>query len=184
MTHLQRFFCFVSIFSLSTTIVAADTFSRLDAKGNITTKKSACIKDNASGLVWELKAAGDSIRGKDKTFRWGGKGADIKEKTIAFDDWSALVADANKTALCGFKDWRVPHIDELKHLYSQQTDADVATTYFPDTLPLPYWSVSSYSNYPEHAQTVHFGNGASYYYHGYRGNALPVRLVRGQMNLK
>lgn len=157
--------------------VSTDTYVSLDAEGNLSSITPRCLQDNKTNLVWELKTDDDSLHGKDKTFRWGGVGAD-KVGSIAFDDWNALVKAANKNALCGFTDWRVPTIDELKQLYTLQQSSEIKP-YFSNTQASAYWSVSAYEKYPEHAQTVYFGNGVSYYYNGYRGNPLPVHLVRG-----
>ncbi|ARU26564.1 hypothetical protein CBR65_03515 [Cellvibrio sp. PSBB006] len=157
--------------------VSADFYISLSAEGEPTSTAARCLQDHQTSLVWELKADDDSLHDKDKIFRWGGVGAD-KVGSIAFDDWNALVKAANNDTLCGFTDWRVPTIDELKQLYSLQQSSEIKP-YFSNTLASPYWSVSAYEKYPEHAQTVHFGNGVSYYYNGYRGNPLPVHLVRG-----
>jgi hypothetical protein len=157
--------------------ISADPYISLNAEGEPTSSAIRCLQDNKAKLVWELKTDDDSLHGKDKTFRWGGVGAD-KVGSMAFDDWNALVKAANKEALCGFTDWRVPTIDELKQLYTLQQSSDIKP-YFSNTQETPYWSASAYEKYPEHAQTVHFGNGVSYYYNGYRGNPLPVHLVRG-----
>ena len=173
---------------------SGERYVNLDAKGKtIRTKKTVarCVKDTNTGLVWELKTDDDGVHDKDKSFRWGGIGAD-KIGSIFFDDWNNFLTTTNKEKLCGFNDWRVPTIDELKSLVvsgaanqigseSSEQKPAINTEYFALTLPSPYWSVSAYENYPDHAQTVHFGNGASYYYNGYRGNQLPLRLVRGSV---
>ena len=157
--------------------ISAGPYIPMNAEGEPTSTAARCLQDTETQLVWELKTDDDSLHGKDKTFRWGGVGAD-KVGSMAFDDWNALVKAANKNALCGFTDWRVPTIDELKQLYTLQQSSDIKP-YFSNTQETPYWSASAYEKYPEHAQTVHFGNGVSYYYNGYRGNPLPVHLVRG-----
>ncbi len=157
--------------------VSADSYIPLNAEGEPTSTAARCLQDNKTNLVWELKTDDGSLYDKDKTFRWGGVGAD-KVGTVSFDDWNVLVKAANKNVLCGFTDWRVPVIHELKLLYNLLQTPE-AKHYFSNTQASPYWSVSAYEKYPEHAQTVHFGNGVSYYYNGYRGNPLPVHLVRG-----
>jgi len=172
-----------SVFSLLTGVsehaIADETrFSRIDATGEQATVDTArCVTDQLHNLTWQLSPgeATEQVR-----VRWGGAGAE-KTGEIFFDDWNALITQTSKESLCGYNDWRVPTVDELKTLL-QPARGDspwINTEYFPDTLPEAYWSVSSYANYPEHGQTVHFGNGNSYYYHGYRGNPLLVRLVRG-----
>ena len=161
----------------------APLYKKLNIKGKKANDKpgiARCVVDATTGLVWELKTDDDSIHDKDNTYRWGGIGAE-KIAELFFDDWNSLVDASNKEKLCGFTDWRVPTIDELKTLVVAGGEPTINTEYFPLTLPNPYWSVSAYKNYPEHGQTVHFGNGFSYYYNGFRGERLPVRLVRDKL---
>lgn len=169
---------------------------------------AACVRDAVTGLVWELKTDDGGIHDKDNSYRWGGMDVEllyVEEKAVerkaverkglerdgverksakangvtVADDWNSLLTVTNNNTLCGFEDWRVPAIDELQSLILSGREPTIDTDYFPRTLPNPYWSISPYANYPEHGQTVHFGNGTSYYYNGYHGNRLPVRLVRG-----
>lgn len=147
---------------------------------------ASCVKDSDTGLLWELKTDDGGIHDKDNGYRWGGMGAEVdahKKEAGTFDDWNSLVMGSNKEKLCGYADWHVPNIDELKTLIdTTNPELTINSHYFPLTLPMPYWSTSAYANYPEHGQTVHFGNGTSYYYNGYRGNPLQVRLVRGAIS--
>ena len=139
-----------------------------------------CVLDRNTGLTWELKTDDGGVHDKDNDYRWGGTGAE-KIGTLFYDDWNNFLDNTNSEKLCGFSDWRIPDIDELKTLLvADNQPLTIDTTYFSQTLTSPYWSVSAYAQYPEHAQTVHFGNGASHYYNGYRGNRLPLRLVRGK----
>ncbi len=139
-----------------------------------------CVTLPESGLTWELKTDDGGIHDKDHTYRWGGNGAEQQGK-IFFDDWNNLVNATNTEKLCGFDDWRVPTIDELKTLVTNTSGQPVFDgAVFPFTLTQPYWSASAYAHYPEHAQTVDFSTGTSHYYQGFRGNHLPLRLVRGQ----
>lgn len=159
----------------------------LDAKGNSTATNAHCATAVDSGLTWELKTDDGGVHDKDNTYRWGGTGAE-QTGTIFFDDWNRLINATNSEKYCGFDDWRVPTIDELKTLVNrselpqqdqQKQQLQIDTTIFSHTLATPYWSASTYQNYPEHAQTVDFATGASNYYNGFRGDRLPVRLVRG-----
>jgi len=153
-------------------------YTLLDVKGKIVTTNARCASIQSSDLTWELKNDDGGIHDKDNVYRWGGNGAE-KTGTIFFDDWNSLLNATNTEKLCGFDDWRVPTIDELKTL---ATNTAARPTINPDifqlTLESPYWSVSTYQNYPEHAQTLDFTTGAAHYYNGFRGDRLPVRLVR------
>lgn len=159
-----------------------DNYKLLDKKGKITSTAARCATIQESGLTWELKTDDEGVHDKDNAYRWGGIGAE-KSGTIFFDDWNTLLNAANKEKLCGFNDWRVPTIDELKTLVTNTAIKPVVNPeIFPLTLAVPYWSVSTYQNYPEHAQTVDFATGASNYYNGFRGDRLPLRLVRSDKN--
>lgn len=152
----------------------------LDVSGKIVSDNKAhasCVEDLQTGLVWELKTDDDGIHDKDNRYRWGGVGADATG-TLFYNDWTHLVNATNAEKLCNVSHWRLPTIEELKSLLnSQRQGLKIDTDYFPLTLASPYWSVSTYAHYPEHAQTVDFGTGDSNYYNGYRGDQLPVRLV-------
>ena len=157
-------------------------YTKLNAKGKAAGDKlnaARCVIDNQTDLVWELKTDDDSVHDKDNTYRWGGRDAE-QSGAIFFDDWNTLLDATNKEKLCGFNDWRIPTIDELKTLVVVGANPAIDTAFFPLTLPKPYWSASAYKNYPEHGQTVHFETGASYYYNGFRGDRLPLRLVRSK----
>ena len=157
---------------------AANALALTGATFPADTQTAQCVTDRA-GLTWELKTDDGGVHDKDNLYRWGGMGAE-RAGTIFFDDWNALVTATNTEKLCGFSDWRVPTIDELKTLATNPGKNPVVdTTLFPLTVAMPYWSVSTYQHYPEHAQTVDFATGASNYYNGFRGDRLPLRLVRG-----
>jgi hypothetical protein len=155
--------------------------------------QTGCVTIPATGLSWELKTDDGGVHDKDNRYRWGGTGtertgaqrnAEQQSGSIFYDDWNSLVSAANNEKLCGFEDWRVPTIEELKTLVITRSEPPlIDTRLFPLTLAEPYWSVTAYAHYPEHAQTVDFATGASNYYQGFRGNRLPVRLVRGQMRI-
>lgn len=155
------------------------SFTLLDKAGKPTSLNARCVTIPNSDLSWELKTNNGGVHDKDNVYRWGGSGAE-NTGTIFFDDWNSLLNATNAEKLCGFNDWRVPTIDELKTLVTNTSNNPVIdTAIFPLTLATPYWSASTYQNYPEHAQTVDFATGASNYYNGFRGDRLPLRLVRG-----
>lgn len=192
----KKFLCTIISISASTLPIASHSheqseqkvtepprYVHLNAKGkkiDLNPAQARCVMDKNTGLTWELKTTDNSIHNREKDYRWGGIGAE-KTGSGFFDDWNALITQSNKEKLCGFNDWRVPTIAELKSLViANEQGLRINTQYFFDTKDSPYWSSSAYVNYPEHAQTVHFGTGNSDYYNGYRGNRLPLRLVRGK----
>jgi len=178
LTNLLTLTCYAVEHGDKDSVVTKEVYKLLDKNGKPTSRVARCATIEESGLTWELKTDDDGVYDKDNVYRWGGTGAE-KTGAIFFDDWNTLLNTANKEKLCGFNDWRVPTIDELKTLVTNTAIKPVTNPeIFPLTLSLPYWSISTYQNYPEHAQTVDFSNGVSNYYNGFRGDHLPLRLVR------
>ena len=167
-----------SLIAIITTTLNCTAAEPSRAVKELTPANAGCVTIPSSGLTWELKTDDGGIHDKDNVYRWGGTGAQ-RTGSIFFDDWNSLLIATNKEKLCGFDDWRVPTIEELKTLVvNVGKNPVIDTAVFPLTLAAPYWSASSYQRYPEHAQTIDFGSGRSNYYHGARVNPLPVRLVR------
>ncbi|CAK0762548.1 hypothetical protein CCP4SC76_3690028 [Gammaproteobacteria bacterium] len=79
--------------------MAGFDFTALDASSNPTTPKSGatphpCVRDNVTGLMWEVKTADGGLHDKDKTYTW--------------DNAPSYVAAVNTAGLCGYDDWRLP----------------------------------------------------------------------------
>ena len=114
-------------------------YTKLDARGNklpSSAKSWACVLDNRSGLIWEVKTDDGGARDKHNTYRWGGKGvSDVALQWVKnspgnnkypesrwdgsgerYDDWNKLITAANSEQLCGFSDWRVPDLYQLASL--------------------------------------------------------------------
>ncbi|MCP3951498.1 MAG: DUF1566 domain-containing protein, partial [Desulfobacterales bacterium] len=170
---------------------AGFSFTKLDANGDALAASASswlCVKDNVTGLVWEVKqnmdgsADVDNIHDADNTYRWGGKTHLGKNYGEYYDDWDALVDGSNNASFCGFSDWRVPTIKELVNLVSfDRTDPSIDTVYFPNTYASYFWSASPYALGSFYAWGVGFYGGDSNYNYSSRGHhrGRPVRLVRG-----
>ena len=174
-------------------------YRKFDRNGEAVTAASAkfaCVLDETTGLMWEIKIDNDtnSPRHFSQRFRWGGRGAEAAEVSHTssdnpdplvgrfYPDWNALLDAVNTSELCGYDDWRVPHIDALRSLVDEtQADIKIDPDYFPHAAKGIYWSASAFERYPEHAQTINFADGKNYYYNGFRGDKAYVRLVRGSM---
>lgn len=130
-------------------------FTRLNAdgteytgSGDYSSNPWACVKDNHTGLIWEVKtpAGNGDIHAADNTYRWGGKTALLTADYGArYDDWNSLVDGSNNNNLCGFNNWRVPNINELTsivHLGKSDGTAAIDTDFFPNTAINKYWSAS------------------------------------------
>lgn len=162
-------------------------YTKLDAQGNslpASASNWSCVRDNVTGLVWEVKTDDGGIHDRDNTYRWGGKTALGTGYGTYYPDWDTLVDGSNTKHLCGFSDWRVPTRAELQGLvHYGRTNPAIDTDYFPNTPASDFWSASPYASSSSNAWYVYFslgnalsgnrgdGNGSwSYYGH--------VRLVR------
>ena len=101
--------------------------------------KWSCVKDNTTGLVWEVKrdvAIAHNLHSKEDYFVWhdtnsstnGGKAGNMlgdvigqcfgmtqqsQNDALSYCNTEAFVARVNKEKLCGFSNWRLPSKKEL-----------------------------------------------------------------------
>jgi hypothetical protein len=127
-------------------------FTKLDSSGTPLADQSqdyatapwACVRDNHTGLVWEVKTDDGGIHDRDTPYRWGGSTAQlIGEYGPQFDDWDTLVDGSNAETLCGFNDWRVPSRTELMSIIDYGGNSPVLDgDYFPNlsSNPLSFWT--------------------------------------------
>lgn len=154
-----------------------------------------CVRDNTTGLVWEVKRNDvNHLRHLSHTYSWynpdsttngGGVGNDAGSSAActgtAKCNTQSIVTSVNALpsgeALCGFRDWRLPMVDELQTLaHTGVSSPAVDSAYFPNTVSAGYWSSSPISLNSGGAWLVNF-------FYGFDGNdskgsAYRVRLVR------
>ncbi len=112
---------------------AGFSFTKLDASGNplaASASSWSCVRDNVTGLIWEVKTDDGGLRDKDWTYSWynpdatanGGSAGYADYGNNCFDpsrcDTDKYVADINGAGLCGASDWRLPADDELLSIVS------------------------------------------------------------------
>ena len=172
-------------------------YTKLDARGNklpSSARSWACVLDNRSGLIWEVKTDDGGARDKDNKYRWGGKGVsdvalanydgndESKRKQSRwngsgkrYDDWNKLVDSANSEQLCGFSDWRVPDLYELASLVRcrggsyQNLDAGCDGSYQRPTIDTEYFPNAQSSWYWSASPVANDSLNAwqLYFYYGY-----------------
>jgi hypothetical protein len=102
-----------------------------------------------------------------------------KEK-MTWDEAPAWAKYVNRSGWCGYKDWRLPTIDEIKTLLTKEKQGDVfiCVDVFTDINTKYYWvwSSSPVASNKSSAWIVHFGNGNGY--HLNKSDNDYVRLVR------
>ncbi len=151
------------------------SYTKLDSNGNalpVTATSWAMVRDNVTGLIWEVKTNRDGVRNysnphdADNTYTWydpdpatnngnagtSGNGTDTKD-----------YIDALKSArFGGFSDWRLPTMKELASLVDYSIPwpgPTINTSYFPNTVASYYWSSTTYAGDPDYAWGIHFPYG-------------------------
>ena len=160
--------------------------------------KTECVRDNASGLIWQGQtAAGTGLRANDQyktnfdsttalqKIVGGEYVAPTQEEVDASTNSIGFKNAVNATNLCGSGAWRLPTKDELLGIVKTPASTETAyidSTWFPNTpQSSAYWTSSPYAGRPYSAWMVYFADGGANYayrdiFFGY--NYLLVRLVR------
>jgi hypothetical protein len=172
-------------------------FTAIGANGSPTTPVGSvnphpCVKDNVTGLTWEVKTDDGGLHDKDWTYTWydtnspdgnpgTAAGGSCGGTIAAGCDTEKFVAavNAKAVALCGYRDWRMPHVKELEGIADRgRVNPAIDPTYFPNTPSSVFWSGSPYAYGSYYAWNVDFSNGYAYGYVD-RYSSYSVRLVRG-----
>lgn len=161
-----------------------------DQKANYTNTPWSCVKDNVTGLTWEVKTTvgAGGLRDANYTYTWynstgvndGGNSGTANGGTCvngADCDTEKYVAAVNAAGLCGYTDWRLPKKEELRSIVDySNVGSSFDTGYFPNTKTTAYWSASPSGN-AANAWDVFFFGGFDGAYN--KSNSDFVRLVRG-----
>lgn len=145
-------------------------FVKLDAQGKVLNQAISyqespwsCIRDETTGYMWEVKTADQSLRDYRWTYTWYdsrplgniGDPGDINSGGSTcfageFCNSEHYVQALNKAKLCGFDDWRLPNLYELRSIRDYGTVGAVPaidTSYFVnDPAGLMWTDVGAESN--------------------------------------
>lgn len=184
---------------------AGFSFTKLDANGVALTDQSAdyaatpwsCVKDNVTGLIWEVKTDDSGLHDKDDRYNWystdtatngGSNGFDNDDGAICFGytagnaatycNTEAYVNRVNATGLCGANSgWRLPNVTELRSIVDlSRNKPSIDPAYFPNTAQDWYWVGTPDAADTTNAMNVSFHSGAVGEYGRSKQDA--VRLVR------
>lgn len=171
-------------------------YTKLDTEGNALLDSAtswAMVKDNVTGLMWEMKTAKDGIKNynnphdADNTYTWynskittnGGYFGTPGNGTDTEDFINAL----NSEKYGGYSDWRMPTIKELAFIFDYSTlyPASINTDYFANTAASFYWAANSdsYNNYLAWGIYFNYHDGG-HDYTLFKHNSHYVRAVRGE----
>ncbi len=150
--------------------------------------KTECVRDNATGLIWEGKTDDGGLRDKDNIFRnfdtsghRQAQGDGYRPATVneIYNDTNAqyYIDHVNSNSICGYTNWMLPSQSVLTVLYSANNTTALAQ-YFPNTVFTWYWtsSESILENDVSWAKVVR-PDGSTDNQGAYRGEYKPVRLV-------
>lgn len=177
--------------------------SEYTGSGDYATAPWSCVRDNVTGLIWEVKdpsngTVGDSLHDADDRYNWYSTNSSTNGGSVGYADddgaicygydnadsttycnTEAFVNRVNTAGLCGATDWRMPKKEELRSIVDYgRYNPNIDTNYFPNTRSSSYWSGSPDANVIEVDASwfvnFHFGLAGK----TYRKSYLHVRLVR------
>ena len=168
------------------------SFYGQDANYNINppsyTKLDGMVRDNVTGLIWEVKQNKDGTKNydnphdADNTYTWydpdsatnGGSAGTAGDGTDTDDFINAL----NSARFGGYSDWRLPGREELRSICDYgRYDPAINTAFFPNTVSSYYWSSTTSASNTGGAWIIGFYNGGVHW--NYKSLNYYVRAVRG-----
>jgi alpha-tubulin suppressor-like RCC1 family protein len=162
------------------------SFTKLDAQGNELPDSATewtMVRDNITGLIWEVKTDDGSIHDKDNTYTWydsnpetnGGDAGTEGDGT----DTEDFIKMLNDIKYGGFNDWRLPTMKELISLANfGKAGPPINTSYFPKTKSVLYWSCNYKASSVKNALGVTFGFGSCWFTS--KSSSYYVRAVRSK----
>lgn len=176
-------------------------FTKLNANGDeedVDAPQFSCVRDNVTGLVWEVKTTDGGLRDLDHRYSWyadennGGAVGSLNGPntvcTLANCNTADYIAAINSAGLCGFYDWRLPNHQELMSLvhFGRAELPRIDTQYFPNTgadtaTTLWYWTAQPgadgvSNDAAQNAWAIDFISGVDNFLN--KSDAVSIRLVR------
>lgn len=144
--------------------------------------KEECVRDNLTGLIWEGKSTNID---NNRYYGWGYTNyEEICRQTPCpllspYEETNSVGYKkyVNDIALCGYKNWRLPTVDELKTLIQPGTSPAIDTNWFPNTSPSWYITSTPDASRYDFSWGVNFGNG-EFNSDNNRSFIYGIRLVR------
>jgi len=160
-------------------------YTKLDAQGSelpYSADAWVMVRDDVTGLIWEVKTDDGSVHDKDNTYTW----CDANPQTNGGDtgtcgngtDTEDFIEALNASNYGGFSDWRLPLRRELRSIVAfDHTRPSINTESFPDTRIAYYWSANTRQGAAGRAWAVGFTYGEIV--PSSKSTGYHVRAVRG-----
>lgn len=117
----------------------------------------ACVRDNQSGLIWEVKKSEPDLQNINNTYSWydsdqntnggwAGK-ANAGVCTGSDCDTESYIKAINAKQLCGYNDWYLPSRYELNTIVDTSVPYPGPTlpkSFFPESLSGKYWTDTTF----------------------------------------
>lgn len=127
---------------------AGFSFTKMSATGEslpLSATTWSCVKDNITGLIWEVKTA------------------DNTKKIIPFSETDSYTQSQNTQKLCGLSNWRLPTIQELQSIVDYSVplpNPTIDMNFFPYSSNEIYWSQSPYTKNKNDMWALYFNDGS------------------------
>lgn len=151
-------------------------------------KPWTCVRDNQSGLMWEVKKSEPGLQHVNNTYSWydpdersnGGYAGKANGGVCNGSDCDtdAYARAINAIKLCGLDDWYLPSRFELNTIVDTSIPLPGPTfpkAYFPETLAGKYWTDTTFRTRRAGAWVWRFDQGSDYV--AEKSEALSVRLT-------
>lgn len=168
--------------------------TRLNRDGSVNDGKDyakqpwACVQDNQSGLIWEVKETGPGLHNINNTYSWhdpdqqtnGGFAGKANGGTCTGSDCDtgSYIKATNTEKLCGLNDWYLPSRYELNTIVDTSIPfpgPTLAKAFFPESLPGKYWTDTTFKTRRAGAWVWAFDHGGDAVVE--KSDALSVRLT-------
>ena len=151
-------------------LINPPSYTKLDDSGNELPDSATSwvmVRDNVTGLIWEVKTDDDTVHDKDNMYCWYDSNPETNGgnagSACGGNNTEAFIDALNDANFGGYSDWRIPSRKELRSIviYGWRNRA-INTTYFPNTrtqLYQAYFSATTYAKDSSFAWVIDFGDG-------------------------
>jgi len=147
-------------------LINEPSYTKLDENGNDLPESAehwVMVRDNITGLIWEVKTDDGSIHDRDNTYSWydsnpetnGGYEGTVSDEANTEDFINSL----NKEKFGGFSDWRLPSVKELVYIMEYKKNKNISYFNMLSDKYKSYWTSETYYLDTKYAYCIYPSNG-------------------------